>query len=194
LSSAFTNFRDKLLKYEPEEFVHEEKLKFLNRSPPFQNKDQKYITKNISNVKNLSQLNKLRAMSDGRMSVNKNSKITNPSYFLPGSGTVFNNTRKDMGLGVTNPNYVFFTRKSKSRRFNEQKYSETPKRINIIDNLKNQNHKMRIANRVAKSTARSYSRDQLSEISRSDILSKLSRQFSKGSPEEDYNSEILISK
>lgn len=64
LSSAYTSFRTDLYDYrsekpDPRKFS---KRLFLNRSPPGSNTDKKHIKRNIRHIRNLSDLNKIRAI------------------------------------------------------------------------------------------------------------------------------------
>ncbi|CAI2367311.1 unnamed protein product [Moneuplotes crassus] len=100
VETPYSNFRDKLLKFEPQKFQDTRKPRVLNRKPRPVN-----IMKNINYVANLSKLNSLKKESE-----RKNSSMTF--------------TKKNADL-KNDGKYVFFKRKSTnvSRRFNELNYS-----------------------------------------------------------------------
>lgn len=81
------------------------KLKVSNRSPSFQNKDRRYISKNIRDVKNISNLNQLKALNDN---IKAKNDLRNNSF--------------SNGINSKQENFVFFKRTKTKERFNEGKY------------------------------------------------------------------------
>lgn len=116
LPSAYTSYRDHLMKYEigSKEFDPDHNKKFLNRSPPHRNKNKKHISMNIRNIKNLSDLNKLKSLDDS-------------SEFNGNTMAYYNRmSLKESAKNKKGNNFVFFKRKNKStvsRPFNENNYA-----------------------------------------------------------------------
>ena len=74
--------------------------KYLNRSPPHRGKNKKHLNFNIRNIKNISDLNKLRSLDE--------------SGKHRGTGMT-NNNKNRLNLTLNHPknagNFVFFSRK-----------------------------------------------------------------------------------
>lgn len=111
LSSAYTSFRSDLYKYKSDKPDLKEfsKRLFLNRSPPGSSTDKRHIKRNIRHIKNLSDLNKIRAIDSANYDF---------SYKSIGKNLAANGTHNR-----NKSSFVFFKRKAdhgKSRRFNER--------------------------------------------------------------------------
>lgn len=122
LPSAYSGFREKLVKYEPINYDRDTTKGFINRSLPFQNKNKQHIRKNIKQIQNISNLNRLKSMSQEPRMRARFSHISE---------------RKNWSYGRKDKNCVFFTRSKKiSRRFNENcedKIKKSPKRMEDTD-------------------------------------------------------------
>jgi len=175
LSSAHESYRKCILKYEQDQIpmMFRTKGKFLNRSIPFSHHDRRHIIANIRNVKNVSDLNKLKTLQN---------TIGNKNDSSIEVGRNYNTFRHGGAKGGSN--YIFFKRKTKSnasRPFNEndyqtsnQKRPHTQKR-NFINNIEMIKDRVKMKQRLENASTRSVQRDYIDELTDIDKFSHASR-------------------
>lgn len=138
MPSAYSSFRDKLLKYEYAKPDPNKTIAYSNRLMPFHSKDRKHILKNIRNVKNISALNQLRTLSASE-------------------------TKHRDASSNNKANFVFFKRKDKSKnnRFNENNYGNPAtkrpqtKHLNTLERLNDLGNDVRVKERLSNISTRS---------------------------------------
>lgn len=127
LSSAYTTYRNGLHNYEWDkpDPKNMPKGRFLNRSPPGTNTNKKFIRRNISQIKNLSNFNKLRNLDDFE---EYSPHRKTPGYTREVSSFLSRPNKRN------NSSYILFKRKNKSqtRRFNEGNMSNLVKMSKLI--------------------------------------------------------------